>query len=77
LARTEGLKTQATAPERPNTPYDDFMESQGVPIYRGIGSSVQDMPMKPWSRMGGKEPSSSCSAPKANGAAMWSKHAAR
>src|SRR5688572_5450844 len=23
--------------KRPNTPYDDFMESQGIPIYRGIG----------------------------------------
>lgn len=41
--------------KRPNTPYDDFMESQGIPIYRGIGvKRVQDMPMKPWARMGGK-----------------------
>ena len=22
---------------RPNSPYDNFMESEGVPIYRGIG----------------------------------------
>ena len=41
--------------KRPNTPYDDFMESQGVPIYRGIGvKRAQDMPMQPWARMGGR-----------------------
>src|SRR5215469_8791689 len=40
--------------KRPNTPYDDFMESQGIPIYSGIGvRRVQDMPLKPWKRMGG------------------------
>ena len=40
--------------KRPNTPYDDFMEAQGIPIFRGIGvKRVQDMPLKPWARMGG------------------------
>lgn len=39
---------------RPNTPYDTFMEEQGIPIYRDIGvRRVQDLPMKPWKRMGG------------------------
>ena len=39
---------------RPNTPYDDFMEAQGIPIYRDIGvRRVQDLPRKPWRRMGG------------------------
>ena len=39
---------------RPNTPYDNFMESQGIPIYRDIGvRRVQDLPRKPWKRMGG------------------------
>jgi quercetin dioxygenase-like cupin family protein len=39
---------------RPNTPYDDFMESQGIPIYREIGvRRVQDLPRQPWKRMGG------------------------
>src|SRR5437588_738854 len=40
--------------KRPNTPYDDFMEAQGIPIFRGIGvKRVQDMPLKRWNRMGG------------------------
>ena len=40
---------------RPNTAYDDFMETQGIPIYRGIGvRKVQDLPLKPWARMGGR-----------------------
>ena len=39
---------------RPNTPYDNYMESQGIPIYRDIGvHRVQDLPRKPWKRMGG------------------------
>ncbi|MGH7843679.1 MAG: cupin domain-containing protein, partial [Candidatus Binatia bacterium] len=39
---------------RPNTPYDTFMEEQGIPIYREIGvRRVQDLPRKPWKRMGG------------------------
>ena len=41
--------------KRPNTPYDDFMESQGVPIYRSIGvNKIQDLELKPWPRMGGR-----------------------
>ena len=36
-------------------PYDLFMESEGVPIFRGIGvRRVQDLPMKPWQRLGGR-----------------------
>lgn len=39
---------------RPNSPYDNFMEEQEIPIYRDIGVfRVQDLPMKPWKRMGG------------------------
>src|SRR3972149_7034159 len=39
---------------RPNTPYDTFMEAQGIPIYRDIGvRRVQDLPRKPWKKMGG------------------------
>ena len=39
---------------RPNTPYDNFMEGQGIPIYRDMGvRRVQDLPRKPWKRMGG------------------------
>ena len=36
-------------------PYDRFMEAEGVPCYRGIGvKKVQDLPMLPWKRLGGK-----------------------
>ena len=37
------------------TPYDAFMEQEGVPVFRGIGiSRVQDLPLYPWARMGGR-----------------------
>jgi quercetin dioxygenase-like cupin family protein len=40
---------------RPAMPYDVFMEEQGIPIHRDIGvSKVQNLPLKPWKRMGGK-----------------------
>ncbi|HWL57295.1 MAG TPA: cupin domain-containing protein [Paracoccus sp. (in: a-proteobacteria)] len=39
---------------RPALPYDTFMEEQGIPIFRDIGvSKVQNLPLKPWKRMGG------------------------
>lgn len=41
--------------KQPMMPYDRFMEDEGVPCYRGIGvRRVQDLPMKPWKRLGGK-----------------------
>ena len=40
--------------KRPLSPYDRFMEEQGIPIYRDIGVyRVQDLPLTPWKRMGG------------------------
>src|SRR5882672_5924580 len=37
------------------TPYDAFMESEGVPVFRGIGiRRVQDLPLAPWKRTGGR-----------------------
>jgi len=40
---------------RAKTPYDRFMESEGVPIYRAIGvRRVQDLPMTAWPRLGGR-----------------------
>jgi mannose-6-phosphate isomerase-like protein (cupin superfamily) len=40
---------------RPTTPYDQFMESDGIPIFRGVGlKTVLDIPMKPWKRLGGR-----------------------
>jgi quercetin dioxygenase-like cupin family protein len=41
--------------KRAAMPYDVFMESEGVPVYRGIGvKRVQDLPMAPWKRLGGR-----------------------
>ncbi len=41
--------------KRPPMPYDVFMAEQEVPIVRDYGvSKVQNLPLKPWKRMGGK-----------------------
>ena len=40
---------------RPLLPYDRFMEEQEIPIFRDVGiSKVQNLPLKPWKRLGGK-----------------------
>jgi mannose-6-phosphate isomerase-like protein (cupin superfamily) len=40
---------------RPKTPYDLFIESEGIPIFRDIGiSKVQNLPLAPWKRTGGR-----------------------
>ena len=40
---------------RPSSPYDRFMEDEGIPIHRAVGvHRVQDLPIKPWARLGGK-----------------------
>src|SRR5712672_3873521 len=37
------------------TPYDAFMESEGIPVFRGIGiRRVQDLALMPWKRTGGR-----------------------
>ena len=37
------------------TPYDAWMESKGIPVFRDIGiSKVQNLPLQPWKRMGGR-----------------------
>jgi quercetin dioxygenase-like cupin family protein len=37
------------------TPYDRFMEEEGIPVFRDIGiSKVQNLPLYPWKRTGGK-----------------------
>lgn len=41
--------------ERPKLPFDLWMESQDIPIFRGLGvSRCQDLPLKPWKMYGGK-----------------------
>jgi len=40
---------------RPKTPYDLFMESEGIPIFRDIGlKNATTLPMAPWKRLGGR-----------------------
>ena len=37
------------------TPYDAFMESEGIPVFRDIGiSKVQNLPLVAWKRKGGR-----------------------
>ncbi len=39
----------------PLSPYDRYMEEQGIPVHRAIGvHKIQNLPMKPWKRLGGK-----------------------
>jgi mannose-6-phosphate isomerase-like protein (cupin superfamily) len=41
--------------KQPAMPYDAFMEAQEIPIHRAAGiHRVQDLPLKPWKRMGGR-----------------------
>ena len=41
--------------KRPPSVYDRFMESEGIPIHRGIGvRRVQDLQLAPWRRLGGR-----------------------
>ncbi len=41
--------------KRAAMPYDQFMQDEGVPCFRGVGvRRVQDLPMKPWKRLGGR-----------------------
>src|SRR5262249_23576150 len=40
---------------RPKTPYDLFMEQEGIPVFRDIGvRRVQDLPLGDWKRVGGR-----------------------
>jgi mannose-6-phosphate isomerase-like protein (cupin superfamily) len=40
---------------RVKTPYDEFMESEGIPCFRDIGiGNVNNLPLAPWKRIGGK-----------------------
>jgi mannose-6-phosphate isomerase-like protein (cupin superfamily) len=48
-------KAGAGAFPRPTLPYDKFMNEQEIPIVRDYGvRKVQNLPRKPWARMGGK-----------------------
>ncbi len=41
--------------KRAKSPYERFMEEEGIPIFRGIGvRDTRDMQLGPWKRMGGR-----------------------
>ena len=41
--------------KNPKSPYDLFIEAQGLSIHRDIGvHKIQDLPLKPWKRLGGR-----------------------
>lgn len=45
-----GTKTWKILP----TPYDRFMEEEGIPVFRGMGIwDVRELPRQPWKRLGG------------------------
>ena len=50
------VKKRASASGKiPKSPYDLFMEAQDIPVHRDIGvHKVQDLPLKPWKRFGGR-----------------------
>ena len=40
--------------KRPHTPYEEFIEEEGIPIIRGLGVyDVRELHLKPWRRMAG------------------------
>jgi mannose-6-phosphate isomerase-like protein (cupin superfamily) len=40
---------------RPRTPYEVFMEEEGIPVYGGVGArDVRDLALGPWKRMGAR-----------------------
>src|SRR3972149_6800749 len=41
--------------KRQPTPYERFMEEEGIPVVRGIGlNDVRELPLSPWTRLGGR-----------------------
>lgn len=51
----EGQKSGWGEWKTPPTPYDRFMEGEGIPIYREIGvRTVKDLPLGDWERLGGR-----------------------
>jgi mannose-6-phosphate isomerase-like protein (cupin superfamily) len=51
----EGQKSGWGDWEAPPTPYDRFMEGEGIPVHRDIGvRTVKEMPLENWERLGGR-----------------------
>ena len=40
---------------RTKSPYERYMEEEGIPIFRGIGvRDVRELPLERWERLGGR-----------------------
>ena len=51
----EGERTGFGKFKKLPTPYDLFMESEGVPVFRDLGiRDIRELPLAPWKRIGGK-----------------------
>ncbi len=52
---TEGKRTGFGKFKKLPLPYDYFMETEGIPVFRELGvRDIRDLPLKPWKRIGGK-----------------------
>ncbi len=50
-----GEQAGLTSFRRPASTYDDFMATEGIPCFRGLGiDSVMNLPLAPWRRLGGR-----------------------
>ncbi|MGK0297819.1 MAG: mannose-6-phosphate isomerase-like protein (cupin superfamily), partial [Gammaproteobacteria bacterium] len=51
---TKGERTGFGKFKKLPLPYDTFMESEGIPVFRDIGiRDIRELPLKPWKRLGG------------------------
>jgi mannose-6-phosphate isomerase-like protein (cupin superfamily) len=51
---TKGERTGFGKFKKLPLPYDNFMESEGIPVFRDIGiRDIRELPLKPWKRLGG------------------------
>jgi len=52
---TEGKRAGFGKFKKLPLPYDKFMESEGIPVFRDIGiRDIRELPLQPWKRVGGK-----------------------
>ena len=52
---TDGKRTGFGKFKKLPLPYDIFMESEGIPVFRELGvRDIRDLPLMPWKRIGGK-----------------------
>jgi quercetin dioxygenase-like cupin family protein len=52
---TAGRKAGFGSFKKLATPYDRFMEAEGIPVFRELGMrDIRDLPLAPWKRVGGR-----------------------